>query len=97
MKMTEVPTAPTTCISRDGEKYIIEVELPDISKEEIDLEVTRRSIYINIPKYGSEFSPNLDLEYDIAPDKVRASYQDDILRIEAPLTELLEKKKVKIE
>ncbi|KXA88736.1 hypothetical protein AKJ62_04570 [candidate division MSBL1 archaeon SCGC-AAA259D14] len=95
--MTEVPNAPTTCISNDDEKYTITIELPKLSKEDIDLEVTRKSIIITVPEYGSEYSPNFDLKHEIAPEKVKATFEDGLLKIEAPLSSTLKRSKVKID
>lgn len=94
--MTEVPIGPTTCISRNGEKYSIEIELPDVAKRDIDIEVTRSSIYITVPKYGSEFGPTVDLDRDIDPQKVEATFENGLLKIKAPLKDSLKRKTVKI-
>lgn len=94
--MTEVPVGPPTCISRNEKRYKIEMDLPEQNKEDIDLQVTRTEIYVTFPKYGSEYTPSINLDYPINPEKVEARFKDGVLEITAPLVKTLKKRKIKI-
>lgn len=95
--MTEIPVAPASCIHLDERKYKIEVELPGVSKEDIKLETDRTALYITFPRYNVSFTATLNLDHCVVPEKVKASFEEGLLKITAPLAEPLERKKVNIE
>ena len=41
---------PNVCVDHDAEKYHIEVELPGVNKQKIDLKMGGRSFCIRAPK-----------------------------------------------
>lgn len=52
MSQERPEVAPYVCIDHDREKYHIEIELPCVKKEEIELEVGDNSFCTRAPKLG---------------------------------------------
>lgn len=90
---------PRAYISRDHEKYTIQVELPGISKENIELEVGPDEIWLEArnEELDKEYRRNLLLRKSIDPTMVKASMKAGLLTITAPLAEKGEKYKVNID
>ena len=87
---------PESCISHDTEGYEIEVELPGVSKDKVNLKGTKRSICLSAPRDDLVYSICWSLAHPILIDSVDAEFKNGLLKIKAPLKESLKGKKIKI-
>ncbi|MFX1336965.1 MAG: Hsp20/alpha crystallin family protein [Promethearchaeota archaeon] len=90
---------PLTKVRWNQEKYIIIMELPGITKDEINLEVTDRELwfYARSEEFNKEFKHRLSFKRLIRPKETTAKLRRGILTITAPLLEKVPKTKVAVE
>lgn len=103
---------PPMDIKKKGGNLVIEMDMPGLSKEDINLRLTenRLSVFAEKKKvkeeekegfYRSErmkksYSRSTTLPVKVDPDKVKANYENGTLRIEAPIAEKEKKKGIKV-
>ncbi len=87
---------PTVCIDHDKEKYHIEIELPGVKKESIDLEMGDRSFCIRAEKKDAVYNSCYTLAHPIDKNAVDAKFESGLLLLTAPLKEPLGGTKVRI-
>ena len=88
--------SPASCAYHDTEKYIIDFELPGVSKDDIDVEATENGLCVVGKKEGIEYSSCYALSQKVDLDKTEAEYNDGILTIEFPFKEPIETTKIKV-
>lgn len=95
---------------REGERFVIEFDLPGVSKESIDLDVERNVLTIRaerVPRNGDweplaterpvgAFSRQLVLGDNLDLDAIEASYADGVLRLVVPVAEKAKPRKIPI-
>ena len=95
---------------REGEKFVIEFDLPGVSKETIDLDVERNVLTVRAertPRNGDwerlaaerttgTFSRQLVLGDNLDLDRIEATYDDGVLRLVVPVAEKAKSRKVAI-
>ncbi len=102
---------PVNMYLKDNNTLCMEVWLPGMSKENIELSVTSNTITIsgtsntpeNIPSENwifyefpyGKFHRTIELPYEIKPNEVKATYENGILKITMPLM-TPEKEQVKV-
>lgn len=96
-KEAKVPVIPSVCIYHDEEKYLIEIELPGVSKEKIHLEMTERGFCLKAPRDDIEYFGCWTLAHDIKPAEAKATFKNGLLTITAPLARPMKGQKVPIE
>jgi len=89
--------SPNADIHHDSEKYTIKVELPGISKENIDLRVTSRAVCLNANANDKEYSACYSLAHPIDTEKVKAEFLKGVLKIIARLSKPAKGQKIEIE
>ncbi|MCX9010457.1 MAG: Hsp20/alpha crystallin family protein [Candidatus Methanoperedens sp.] len=80
-ELTEVP--PEVCVDHDKENYQIEIELPGVKKEDIDLEVGEDALCVRAPKEDIVYSACYSLAHSVDTGKVSARFNDGLLTIKA--------------
>ncbi|MCL4329545.1 MAG: Hsp20/alpha crystallin family protein [Candidatus Thermoplasmatota archaeon] len=70
---------PMTDISEDKEKIYITVELPGISKDNIDLKVTEDRVTVSVKDGNRSYYKSLELESPIMVDSTVAKFTNGIL------------------
>jgi HSP20 family protein len=104
---------PLADIVDEGDRYIIEVEIPGVKKEDIEvytydnkLEIIakrklerreEREGYIKIEIGYSGFRRSFTLHEDADMDKIKAKYENGVLRIEIPKKEGFARRRINIE
>jgi HSP20 family molecular chaperone IbpA len=99
-KMSEkdkVILTPSACFDHDLEKYYIEVELPGVDKEHIELTVAEQSVCVAGLRDDAELLGCWYLAHKVVEDKARAKYTNGLLTITIPLQQAPKGKKIKIE
>ena len=95
---------------REGDRFVIEFDLPGISRESIDLDVERNVLTVRaerVPRNGdwemlaSErtrgvFSRQLVLGDNLDLDRIDASYDNGVLRLIVPVAERAKPRKIEV-
>jgi HSP20 family protein len=95
---------------REGERFVIEFDLPGVAPESIDLDVERNVLTVRaerVPRNGdwemlaSErprgvFSRQLVLGDNLDLDAIEASYDDGVLRLLVPVAEKAKPRKIEV-
>lgn len=95
---------------REGEKFIVEFDLPGVDTDSIDLDVERNVLTVRAERPMREstgellsnersrgvFSRQLILGDNLDLDKITASYRDGVLRLEIPVAERAKPRKIQI-
>ena len=95
---------------REGDRFVIEFDLPGVAKDSIDLDVERNVLTIRaerLPRNGdwealaSErprgvFSRQLVLGDNLDFDSIEASYDDGVLRLVVPVAEKAKPRKIEV-
>jgi HSP20 family protein len=95
---------------RDGDRFVIEFDLPGISKDTIDLDVERNVLTVRAerdPHHGDwemlaserprgAFSRQLVLGDNLNLDRIEASYDAGVLRLVVPVAEKAKPRRIEI-
>lgn len=73
------------------EKLDIEVELPGVEKNNIDLKIHDDSFYLTAPRENVVYVANYATCCPVDPEKATAKYKNGLLKIEVPFLEMREK------
>ncbi len=76
---------PTVCVDHDKEKYHIEIEIPGVKKDSIELEIGERSFCIRAEKSDATYNSCYTLAHSIDKDAVDAKFESGLLLVTAPL------------
>lgn len=74
--------------SDDDENLIIEVNLPGVKKDDIDLRMLDDSLTIKAPRGNIDYSFADILCCPVKADETKAEYHDGLLRITAPYKDM---------
>lgn len=88
---------PNAFMDHDKKFYYIEVELPGVKKEEIELSVSDQSFCVRAPREDIEFLGCYVLAHIAETDATKAKFNNGLLSIEIPLKKMQKEKKVAIE
>jgi HSP20 family protein len=104
--------SPTVDIFEDGNDVVIKAEMPGLSKDEIDVNITddvitisgekkteekiEKKDYFRLERYHGSFSRSLTLPAEIQTDKAKAAFKDGVLEVRIPKSEAAIKKVKKI-
>lgn len=96
---------------RDGDTFLVELDLPGVDPESIDLDVERNVLTVKAerkPAYGDDvdtviterpagtFSRQLFLGETLDTDRIEASYEAGVLRLRIPVAEQAKPRKIAI-
>jgi HSP20 family protein len=95
---------------RDGDRLVVEFDLPGVEADSIDLDVERNVLTVRAERPMREgtnellssersrgvFSRQLILGDNLDLDKVTASYRDGVLRLEIPVAEKAKPRKIQV-
>jgi HSP20 family protein len=98
--MTEMVVSPNICTFSDEnlETLNIQIELPGVDKEDIDLNFYEDGFYIVAKKEGTKYMGSYALILPVQPEKAIAKYANGLLAVNIPYKEPFEKGlKVKID
>ena len=107
---TNRPTVMPMDAWREGDRFVIEFDLPGVAKDSIDLDVERNVLTVRadrVPRNGdgealaSErptgvFSRQLVLGDNVDLDRIEAGYADGVLRLVIPVAERAKPRKIKV-
>ena len=95
---------------REGERFVIEFDLPGVAKESIDLDVERNVLTVRAERVArngdwealaserpkGQFSRQLVLGDNLDLDRIEAAYADGVLRLSVPVAEKAKPRKIEI-
>ncbi|WP_306364439.1 Hsp20/alpha crystallin family protein [Nocardia sp. CC227C] len=95
---------------RDGDEFLVELDLPGIDPDSVDLDVERNVVTVRAsrPELDSDrsmiaaerprgvFSRQLFLGESLDTDRIRADYRDGVLRLAIPVAEQAKPRKIEI-
>ena len=84
------------CHDERGEGYIIEVELPGVSKRNIELSFSERGFCIRGERPDFIYDGCFPLAHEVDVEGVKAKFEHGLLRIYAPFKEAAKFKKVAV-
>jgi HSP20 family protein len=94
----EKPTmTPNAYMDHDKKFYYVEVELPGVKKEDIELSVSDQSFCVRAPREDIEFLGCYVLAHLADTDNTKAKFENGMLSMEIPLKKQQKEKKVPIE
>jgi HSP20 family protein len=72
---------PLTDVIEGDEEIFITVEIPGVTKNEINLNITNSTIDIDVDSPTRKYQKSIDLPCSVKPDKTKATYKNGILDI----------------
>jgi HSP20 family protein len=95
---------------REGDRFVLEFDLPGVNKDSIDLDVERNVLTVRaerVPRNGDwemlaserprgQFSRQLVLGDNLDLEKIEASYDAGVLRLMVPVAEKAKPRKIEI-
>src|ERR1700758_3926512 len=95
---------------RDGERFIVELDLPGVKTDSLDLDVERNVLTVRAERPGLDqnremlaaerprgvFSRQLFLGDNLDTDKIDANYHDGVLRLTIPIAEKAKPRRIQI-
>lgn len=95
---------------REGDRFVIEFDLPGVAKESIDLDVERNVLTVRAERVARNgdwemlaserpkgaFSRQLVLGDNLDLDRIEAGYADGVLRLAIPVAEKAKPRKIQI-
>jgi len=98
--MTEKIVSPDICVFTDEnlETLNIQIELPGVDKDNIDLRFYEDGFYVVAKKEDTKFMGSYSLIFSVLPDKAISNYSNGLLTINVPYMKPLKQGiKVKID
>jgi HSP20 family protein len=88
---------PEVCIDHDDDSYYIDVELPGVDKEHVDLSVGEQSICVEASREDVVYLGCFSLAHAVNESEAKAKFENGLLKIEVPLKAPIKGKRIKIE
>jgi len=104
--------SPAVDICEDEHEYLIQAELPEVSREQVEVSVEDGTVsltgsrtfrkeendlrYHRVERAYGQFSRSFSLPKDADPDKVHADFKDGVLRIHLPKSEQAKPKRIEV-
>ena len=95
---------------RDGDQFVVELDLPGVKTDSLDLDVERNVLTVRAERPGVDqnremlaaerprgvFSRQLFLGDNLDTDKIDANYHDGVLRLTIPIAEKAKPRRIQI-
>ncbi len=94
---TTTVVTPEICIDHDDKTFYIDVELPGVAKEHVDLSVGEQSVCVEATRDDIVYLGCFSLAHVVDEGKAKAKFENGLLQIEIPLKAPIKGKRIKIE
>jgi len=104
---------PKVDIYETDNSYVLNAELPGLTKEEINIDVNDNTLtlkgekkfeekvekdnYVRVERHYGSFSRSFVLSEDVNPEAIKASYKEGVLELTLPKKEEAKPKEIKVE
>jgi HSP20 family protein len=88
---------PEVSIDHDDTAYYIDVELPGVNKEHVDLSVGEQSVCVEAARDDAVYLGCFSLAHTVDESKAKAKFDNGLLKIEIPLKAPIKGKRIQIE
>jgi HSP20 family protein len=90
---------PEVCFDHDQNGYLIDIELPGVKKEQIDLSIGQQSLCIEAPRSDGEivYLGCFALVHPVDQSKAEAKYDNGLLKLTVPFKAPIKSKRIPIE
>jgi len=75
------------CLDAKGENYIVEVDLPGVNKENIDLSMHEDIVHVLAEREDLAFHGHLHFPIKVDPKKAKATFNNGLLKVKVPVKE----------
>ena len=96
-KKAKPTLAPTMYMDHDRKNYYIQVEMPGVKKEDVELSISDQSYCLRGAREDIEFIGYYVLAQSVDTEKVRAKFENGLSNIEIPIKKILKGNKVAVE
>ena len=96
-KNQKIPVSPAAFIYHTEDEYILEIELPGVNKEDIDVKITENTFCVRAPRKNMEYTGCWVLAHEFNADESNASFENGLLTVKVPIIETKEGKNVPVE
>jgi HSP20 family protein len=93
----KIPVSPAAFIYHTEDEYILEIELPGVNKEDIEVKITENTFCVKAPRRKMEYTGCWVLAHEFNADESIASYENGLLTVKVPLTGTKEGKEIRVE
>ena len=92
MSDQRIKVRPDLCAYADAghTKLTIEVTIPGVAQQDIDLKMHEDSFYLSAPFRDTEYVAGYSFFWPVSPAKAEASYSNGLLTIEVPFKDPME-------
>jgi HSP20 family protein len=92
MAQQRVKVAPEVCsyVDDDHTKLTVEVTIPGVSKEHINLKMHDDSMNLAAARNDVEYVTTLSFCCPVVPEKAQAKYENGLLKIEVPFKDTMD-------
>ena len=94
---TTAVVSPEVCIDHDDKSYYIDIELPGVDKEHVDLSVGEQSLCVEAARDDVIYLGCLSLAHTVDETKAKAKFENGLLKVQIPLKAPIKGKRIKIE
>jgi HSP20 family protein len=94
---TTTVVTPDICIDHDDKAFYIDVELPGVDKEHVDLSIGEQSVCVEAARDDVVYLGCFSLAHAVDENKAKAKFENGLLQIEVPLKAPIKGKRIKIE
>ena len=94
---TTTVVTPEVCVDHDEKTFYIDVELPGVDKEHVDLSVGEQSVCVEASRDDIVYLGCFSLAHAVDENKAKAKFENGLLEIEIPFKAPIKGKRIKIE
>ncbi len=94
---TVMVLTPEVTIDHDDSAFYIDVELPGVAKEHVQLSVGPQSVCVEAARDDLFYQGCFSLAHEVNENKAKAKFENGLLKIEIPLKAALKGKRIPIE
>jgi len=82
-----LPAEMFACLDNKGENYIIEVELPGVSKKDVELSMHDDLVHVKAERKDLTYLGHLHFPLKVNPKRAEAAFSQGLLAIKVPVKE----------